>query len=84
MTYNWFKIFNKVTFLTTGLASKTYTFNLENYGQKDILVTLGNKVGMTYEGVFLTLSEEENPFEFDDYAIYLDANNDVHLGILIP
>ena len=83
MTYNWFKIFNKTEFLATGLVSKAYSLNLENIGLKEILVTIGNYLGMTYEGVFLTLKDDENPFMFDGHAIYIDSNNDVFLGILV-
>jgi len=83
MTYNWFKIFNRTDFLATGLASRTYKLNLEGVGQKDFLVTFGNLVGVTYEGIFLTLVEGENPFIFEGHALYIDANNDVFWGIEI-
>lgn len=83
MTFNWFKIFNKTEFLATGLVSRNYKLNMEGVGQKDCLVTLGNLVGLTYEGIFLTLVEGENPFIFEGHALYIDANNDVSLGIAI-
>lgn len=82
MTYNWFLIFNKTTFDALGLVSKNYTLNLENIGQKDILVTKGITYGMTYEGVFLSLEMTDlNPFPFDGHAIYVDASDNVYLGI---
>lgn len=84
MEFTWFKIFNSDEFEATGLVSKTYTWFLEGIGQKDILVTKGVAIGMTYEGVFLSLNmSDENPFIFDGHAIYIDANNDVFLGIEI-
>lgn len=84
MAYTAYKIFNKDEFDALGLCSKTYTFNLEGIGQKDILVTKGNLYGITYEGVFLLLDlNDKNPFEFEGFAIYKDENNDVHLGIEI-
>lgn len=89
MLYTWFKIFNKVEFLATGLVSRTYSLNLETIGVKDILVTKGNRVGLTYEGVFLTLQDDPedenwaNPFVFDGYAIYINQASDVFLGIEI-
>ncbi len=86
MIYNWFKIFNKTAFEATGLVSKTYSLMLEGVGQKDILVTKGNLIGMTVDGVFLGLEMgDHNPFEFDVFAIYLDdLTGDVYLGILVP
>lgn len=84
MEYTWFKIFNKTEFEALGLVSKTYTLNLDGIGQKEILVTKGVAIGMLYEGVFLSLElGDENPFEFEDRAIYLDASNDVYLGIAV-
>jgi hypothetical protein len=83
--YNWFKIFNKTEFLALGLVSRTYTLNLSGIGQKDILVTFGNLIGVTYEEIFLTLTEGgNNPFEFEGHALYVNGSNDVYLGIAIP
>lgn len=81
MTFNWFKIFNKDEFLATELASKTYTLNLEGIGLKQVLVTMGNQIGVTLDGVFLTLGEsDKNPFIFDGMAIYINESNDVFWG----
>jgi hypothetical protein len=82
MTYTWFKIFNITEFDALNLISKTYTFILDGVGKKDILVTKGVTYGMTYEGVFLSLNMiDRNPFEFEGYAIYVDADQNVYLGI---
>lgn len=82
MNYNWYKIFNLAAFTALGLVSQTYTLELEDLGQKDILVTKGNHVSMLYEGVYLTLEfNDQNPFAFDGHAIYLDEAGDVWLGI---
>lgn len=82
MTFNWYKIFNLNDFEALDLVSKTYTLDLENLGVKDFLVTKGNSIGITYEGVFLQLElNDENPFAFDGNAIYIDANDDVFWGI---
>jgi len=84
MTFNWFKIFNKTEFLATGLVSRTLSLNLEGVGQKKILVTFGNLIGVAYEGVFLTLTEGgDNPFIFEGHALYIDSNNDVFIGFEI-
>lgn len=83
MIYDWYFIVNLDEWLALDLVSKTYTFILDGIGQKDILVTQGNFTGITYEGVFLALNmNDENPFEFDSHAIYVDDDNNVWLGIL--
>jgi hypothetical protein len=46
-------------------------------------VTKGNRISLTYEGIFLTLGmNDDNPFEFEDHAVFIDDNLDVWLGIL--
>lgn len=82
MIFRWFKIFNKLEFDAIGTPSRTYVLELEEYGQKNILVTKGITYGITYEGVFLSLKlNDENPFIFEGYAIYEDLANNVYLGI---
>lgn len=84
MLYNWYKIFNKTDFLNTGLVSRTYSLNLDGLGQKDILVTTGNVLGVTYEGTFLALTEGgKNPFAWEGLALYINGDNDVFLGFQI-
>lgn len=83
MQYTWFKIFNRTEFLALNLVSKTYTHNLQGIGQKDILVTRGNGIGVLYDDVFLTLDLGDNPFVMDDRALYIDALNDVYVGIAV-
>jgi hypothetical protein len=92
MTFTWFKIFNLTEFEALGLVSRTYTQVLEGIGQKDVLVTKGECVSILYEGIFLPLQLNDiNPFikNADDetevaHAIYIDANDDVYLGIEEP
>lgn len=82
--FNWFKIFNKVEFEATGLPSRTLTLNLKGIGQKNILITKGNELGVLYEGIFLVVGlNGNNPFRWEGLAVYLDENNDVFLGIEI-
>lgn len=85
MNFLWFKIFNRIDFEAEGLVSKEYTLELENIGEKKILVTQGNYLSISYEGVFLSLNmSEENPFKFDSHAIFIDtATDDVYLGLPI-
>lgn len=89
MIFEWFKIFNLTEFEALSLVSKTYTQILEGIGQKDILVTKGECVSLLYDGVFLPIELNEiNPFIKEgevatelNYAVYLDADNNVYLGI---
>lgn len=80
--FTWYQIFNLSEFEALSLVSKEYTFNLENVGEKTILVTKGNGVSLTYEGIMLMINlNGKNPFEFDDHAVYIDDNNNVFLGL---
>jgi hypothetical protein len=80
--YVWFFIFNSDDFEALELPSRTYTLILENIGQVDILVTKGNTIGITYNGIFLSLNmNDNNPFVMDGQAIYIDENNNVWLGL---
>lgn len=82
MTFIWYNLFNKQEFLDTGLVSKTLTVTLENIGEKDILITKGNEVAITYEGVFLPIwFTEKNPYSKDGYAVWEDENGIVWLGV---
>lgn len=85
MIYTWYKIFNLTAFNALDLVSKAYTLDLEDLGQKTILVTKGNLVSITYEGIFLSINlNGHNPFEFDGHAVYLHADTqDVYLGIAV-
>jgi len=82
MNYNWYKIFNKPDFEALDIPSKEYEFLLEEIGLKTVLVVKGNLCGLFYEGTFLSLElNDNNPFEFDSHAIYIDDNDDVWLGL---
>lgn len=82
--YNWYQVFNLTEFEALGLVSKEYTVIFEDIGQVTVLVTKGNLVGMTYDGVFLPLNlNDNNPFEFDGHACYVNSDNEVFLGIEI-
>ena len=83
MNYEWFKIFNKTEFEALNLISKEYTYNFEGIGNKTILVTKGNVLSVLFDDIFMSVNlNDNNPFEMDDRAVYLDANNDVWVGIL--
>lgn len=80
--YTWYKIFNLTEFEALGLVSREYEYLVENLGLKTFLVTKGNLVSITYEGVMVSLNlNGNNPFYFDGHGIYLNASNDVFFGI---
>lgn len=82
MIYDWYKILNRAEFLATGLPSRTVELILGDLGLKEILVTIGNYFSITYDDVMLSIElDGKNPFEFEDRAIYVDAADDVWLGI---
>lgn len=84
MNFDWYKIFNINEFNLLNVFSKTYRLNLQPLGQKDILVTKGNKYGILYQDVFLVAElNQKNPFVKDGFAIAVAENNDVYLGIEI-
>lgn len=82
MIYDWYNIVNKTEFEASGLVSQELELNLEGVGQKSILVTKGNLVSLVVDGIIISLGlSDANPFAFGGYAIYLDASNNVWLGI---
>lgn len=84
MNYDWYNLFNKTEFEAEDLTSRTLTLDLEGVGVSEVLVTKGNMLGITYQGVFLPINlDDKNPFDFEGYAVYLDENDDVHLGIAV-
>lgn len=85
MIYDWYKVFNLTEFEATSLVSRTVSLILADIGQKTFLITKGNAVSLTVDGVMLALNlNTKNPFEFDDRAIYIDENDDVFYGVLVP
>lgn len=84
MIYNWYKIFNEDEFLALDLVSKAYTLNLEDIGQKTILVTRGNYASIVYEGEIYSVNMvDKNPFVIENRAIFIDDDSNVYLGFLI-
>lgn len=83
MIFMWYRIFNLTAFLDTLLVSRTYQLELEGVGIKDILVTNGKTVSLTYEDVMLSINlNGKNPFVFEGHAVYLDTETqDVYLGL---
>lgn len=85
MIFNWFFIFNLDEFEATGLVSRTYDLILDGRGAGEFLVTKGNGIGITHEGIFLMIDlNEKSPFIFDGRAIYVDENQNVWFGFEVP
>lgn len=88
MQFRWWLIFNQTEFLATGLVSRVYPTVLSELGLKDVLVTKGNLVSVTVDGVMLSLGlKADNPFVFGaaeggtNKAVYLDeSTGDVYYG----
>lgn len=84
MVYDWYNIVNRTEFLALGIPSQTMEVILEDVGLVEILITLGSEIGLLYNGVFLTYNlNGQNPFEFQEHAIYKDENDDIWLGIAV-
>lgn len=81
MIFRWFKIFNLTEFLALDLPSRMYTYELQNMGVKDFLVTRGNAVSVLHEDEFLIVElNGYNPFVLNGHAVYRDENDDVWFG----
>lgn len=83
MIYDWYKIINLDEFTALNLVSRSLVLNFDQLGQKTILVTKGELLSILIDGIFLSVNlNGVNPFEFDSHAVYVDANNDIWVGIL--
>jgi hypothetical protein len=82
MIFNWYKIINKEEFESTGLVSREITVILQGVGAKTVLVTKGNVLSLTVDDVMLSTEiTGENPFVFQERAVYLDVNKDLWYGV---
>lgn len=82
MIYDWYNVINKDEFIALDIPQKTVEVILEGIGLREILVTKGIEISLLYDDVFLTVNlNGNNPFSFDGHAVYIDANNDIWLGI---
>jgi hypothetical protein len=85
VTFDWYRLFRLPEFVATGLVSRTLTVSLEGIGEKTVLITSGNTVGITYEDTFIPLAlTGKNPYVRGSYAAYRDADDYIWLGIEVP
>lgn len=74
MNFRWFKIINEIEFLNTGLVILEKNAMLEGIGQKTFIISKGQSVGITCDGVFIPLIFEAYPMIFEGCALYLDID----------
>jgi hypothetical protein len=81
MNYQWYKIFNQGEFDVKGLVSQEITLELEDRGFTTFLITKGNTYGITVDDIFIPLRfNGENPYVFQNKAVYVNEDLDVFLG----
>lgn len=84
MTYDWYNVINYQDFVDADIPSRVLKRYLTGIGQKDIMIVRGSMVGVVYEGVLLPVQfQGKNPFEFDGYAVYINEEDDILLGIAV-
>jgi hypothetical protein len=82
ITYDWYKIFSLTDFLNEEITSREMIVLLESIGRTTVLISRGNLVSITYNGVFLPVNFlENNPYIDSGLASYVDDDNNVWLGI---
>jgi len=86
MIFDWYNCFSKTDFLALSLLSKTYTVDLEGIGEESFTVYNQNYLSVAFRDVFIPLEfSDDNPTvrEGDEanYALYLDADDNVWIGI---
>ncbi len=82
MSWNWYELFDKAEFEAEGLVSRTLTVTLEGEGEKEILITKGEAIGLVIDEIFLSLHlEENNPYTRDGYGIFEAEDGMVWVGV---
>jgi hypothetical protein len=80
--FSWYRLFNRTDFEATGLSSYALTVELVGIGLREIIITKGNYVSITYEGTMLSVGmNDKNPFRVGELAVFEDENDDVWLGV---
>lgn len=82
---DWYLIFNLTDWLATGLVARALTVVLESRGRTTFQLTQGNTTAVGYDDGFLPVNFlENNPYVQGDYAVYLDADENVWFGFVNP
>lgn len=86
MTFDWYNVFSIPEFQAEGLVSKNLLYNLQDIGEEEMIVVSGNLLSLIFRDVILPVQFfDKNPTvregEDGTYAVYVDENDDVWLGI---
>jgi len=82
MTFDWYKLFSLSDFLAEELTSRELIVLLETLGRTTVLISRGNLVSIMYKNVYLPVNYvDQNPYIDSGLASYLDADNNVWLGV---
>lgn len=80
--FDWYFLISKTEFEATGLTSFEGTVVLKGQGLKTFLVTKGNLISFLFDDILLPINmNNKNPYRYGTYAVFLDASDDVWLGI---
>lgn len=83
--YEWFPIFELQSFRDTGLWSRELTVVLGSFGEKKILISVGCTISVTVDDAFLPIGFLGRAvYESDGYAVAMDTNGYVQLGVAVP
>jgi hypothetical protein len=65
-------------------ASKEVTLFLEGYGEKKVIVTNGNYIGVQIDNVFLANNiNGKSPFVFDDHCLRILDDGSIQIGFKV-
>lgn len=82
--FKWYRILNKDEFVATQLPSYEATVDLDEVGEKQVVVMKGVGVSLLFNDTLLPVNlNGKNPFRFGRQAVFIDANNDIHLGVYV-
>lgn len=82
--FTWYYIFNTDEFDALDIPSQSLTLILGDIGSQEVTIFKGNFYGIKFDDVLLCVNvNDRNPFQFEGYAIYLDDENNIWLGIEI-
>lgn len=79
--FDWFFLANQADFLATGLTSFEGEVVMNGVIEK-VLFTRGDYTSIFFKDTFLSIGmNNRNPFRIGEYAVFLDASDDIWLGV---
>lgn len=83
--YDWYRLFNVDDFLATELVSRQLVEVLQDRGRQTFLISRGNLLSITWQGVFLPLEFlDTNPYVDEGMASYVAADRWAWVGFEKP